>query len=146
MTKVWTIKRAGVVYDTDGGAWDLLPGDVVKRWDSCYFEVERGGVDVYDRSNENNLLAVYGDGRIKVIMRLDYLATPDVTPDVTPDATGLSLRDYFAGCALTGLCSYTLTYAREQWTASAAYRAADAMMRERGSSEGSEGSEDSEDE
>jgi hypothetical protein len=53
------------------------------------------------------------------------------------EAEGMSLRDYFAAKALTGICSSrdeagTLIEHGYEWIASEAYRIADAMLRERG--------------
>jgi hypothetical protein len=57
------------------------------------------------------------------------------TNDITPCHPGMTLRDWFAGQALAGICSSTTDEFRDttDWSieASDAYRAADAMLEAR---------------
>lgn len=59
------------------------------------------------------------------------LNSPSGTPEYMPARDGMSLRDYFAGQALAGLCANTNYDWSWEESARQSYRAADAMLKAR---------------
>jgi len=54
---------------------------------------------------------------------------PEVRPDMDPKRCGITMRDWFAGQAMQGLCANGVT--NHTGIARAAYSVADAMLEER---------------